>query len=117
MTPDVLLSAGIASAVTAGIFTLLQVLFNKKLRSPADNQATKDAAILERNQIIEGLKTDIKGLKNDLKELTERVETVETENDQLKNRGLATNHYIYRCIGVIERLGGEIPMPLPEGIK
>lgn len=117
MNLDAIFAGGLMGTVVAGVITLLQVLFNKKLRSPADNQAQRDAAIAERNQIVATLREDVKTLRDNLGKLEVRLEKVEDENDLLKAAALARDHYIYRCINVIMKLGGTIPAPLPEGIR
>jgi chromosome segregation ATPase len=113
---DILLAAGVGGSIVAGVFTLLQVLFNKKLRTPADRQAELNAAIIERNQIIKDLREDVASLKKDLEAMSVRMDAVEDENDTLKRNALSRDAYIYRCLAVIRANGLLIPDPIPEGI-
>lgn len=123
MSFEILLAAGVGGSIVGGVFTLLQVLFNKKLRTPADDQAKLNSAIIERNEIITGLRKDVDDLKQERldwhkerAEIYRRLDDVEDENDQLKRNALSRDSYIYRCLGVIRANGLLIPRPVPDGI-
>lgn len=116
MTLETILAGGIGASLATGIFTLIQVLFSKKLRTPADEQAKLNSAIIERNQIITDLRTDVATLKKEHVAMNTRMEALEDENTVLKTNALARDAYIYRCITVIRSAGLMIPEPVPNGI-
>lgn len=123
---DDLIGGGIVAAILTGLFTMAHILLNKKVRTPADDETTKKNALDERNDLLARYerdlataKSDIETLKTDLKAERERSDKQDDEIDILKSEALANEHYIYRCIGTIYRLGSaeDIPQPPPTRIK
>jgi septal ring factor EnvC (AmiA/AmiB activator) len=132
-----LLAGGIVAAVLTGIFAAIHILMNKKVRAPSDDLAEKNAAVSERNEVVAlykgelaSAKEDIAKMKaqhaNDMREVREQLneqirksEEQDGEIDILKSEALANEHYIYRCISTIYRLGTaeDIPKPPPSKIR
>lgn len=124
LTLDQLVASGILAAFIGGIFAGIHILLNKKVRAPTDDEAARRAAIVERNEIVATYKADLDGAKKDIKDmklemvaLNHVVESQGDEINELESQALAYEHYIYRCIGTIYKLGGEIPKPPPTKIK
>lgn len=130
---DALLTGGVGAAVIASLFEIFHILMNKKVRTPADLASQRRADIVERNEMIDAVKTDATGLRQEVtqlkaelnaqklehnKEMAElRRENAQQENeiDGLREEAMARDHYIYRCLGTFHRLGLEehIPQPTP----
>lgn len=116
---DVLITGGVAGAIVTAAGSFLHVLLNKKVTTPADSAAQRRAEIVERNEMLSELRTHMTSLKTELAETETRLDRIEAENDLLKQEALENQHYIYRCIGTIYRLGSaaDIPKPVPLRIK
>lgn len=134
---DDLIGGGIVAAILAGVFAMIHILLNKKVRAPSDDEATRRAAIVERNEVValykkelddtranyqnqlNAAKADIAKLQEGLANQVKENEKQDDEIDLLKSEALANEHYIYRCIGTIYRLGtaDDIPKPPPTRIK
>lgn len=134
---DELIGGGIVAAIVAGLFAMVHILMNKKVRAPSDDEAARRAAIVERNEVVALYKKELDDTnerygkelgqaKSDIAKLQQRVEKQSTQLDNqdkdidlLKSEALANEHYIYRCIGTIYRLGtaDDIPKPPPTRIK
>lgn len=134
---DQLIGGGIVGAIIAGIFAMVHILLNKKVRTPTDDEAARRAAIVERNEVValykaelenartnyqsqlNAAKADITQLQKGLAAQVKKTEEQDEEIDILKSEALANEHYIYRCIGTIYRLGtaDDIPKPPPTRIK
>ena len=114
-TLDALLSGGIAGAFVTGLASIVYILLNKKVRTPADTQAARRADIVERNELLAEVRRDVLDLRGQLKEAREKIDQQDSEIDALKQEALERDHYIYRCIHVIQRIGSgsDIPQPNP----
>lgn len=126
ITLDQLVAGGIVAAVLTGIFAGIHILLNKKVKAPSDDEAARRAAIVERNELLASYKADLDAAKVDIRNLTADLKELRTKSDQqdeqidiLQSETLANEHYIYRCIGTIYRLGtaDDIPRPTPTRIR
>lgn len=118
-TLDALLSGGIAGAFVTGLASIVYILLNKKVRTPADTQAARRADIVERNELLAEVRKDVTDLRHELREARIKLDQQDSEIDALKQEALERDHYIYRCIHVIQRLGSgtDIPQPNPFASK
>lgn len=114
-TLDALLSGGIAGAFVTGLASIVYILLNKKVRTPADAQAARRADIVERNELLAEVRNDVKDLRVQLEKANHKIDQQDSEIDALKQEALERDHYIYRCIHVIQRIGSgsDIPQPNP----
>lgn len=123
ITLDQLVAGGILAAILTGLFAGIHILLNKKVRVPAE---TERAGLVERNEMLANYKAEldtaraeIRGLRTDLNEERKRGDEQDKALDILQSEMLANEHYIYRCIGTIYRLGTaeDIPKPPPTRIR
>ncbi len=121
-----ILAGSIGAAVVSGIALVLNVIFNKKLRTPGDNMELGKNAINERNEMLAAYKADLAETKLALKDTDARLDDVEKEIDVMRSERSvmidersAVISWAYRAIAVIRRLGTDedIPMPVPPGVK
>lgn len=121
-TLDALLSGGIAGGVVTGLASILYIIINKKVRTPADTASARRADIVERNEIIAEVRKSLEDLRAELVKANSKIdaqgvqlEQQDSQIDALKQEALERDHYIYRCIHVIQRLGtaDDIPQPSP----
>lgn len=121
---DALLTGGVGATIVVAAAEVFHILLNKKVRTPADLASQRRADIVERNELMDAMRADMAGIRAELAEckkevvaLRAEVNKLEEANDILKESALARDHYIYRCISVIQRLGAEhmIPEPKPTG--
>ena len=121
-TLEALLSGGIAGGVVTGLASILYIILNKKVSTPADAASARRADIVERNEIIAEVRSSMATLRSDLTTATgqiekqaKRIDQQDSEIDALKQEALERDYYIYRCIHVIQKLGtaDDIPQPNP----
>jgi septal ring factor EnvC (AmiA/AmiB activator) len=112
---DSLLGGGVAGGFITILGGILYILLNKKVKTPADSAATERAAIVERNEFMGEMRQSMDDLRNELKEAKTKIDQQDSEIDALKQEALERDHYIYRCIHVIQRVGTpeDIPEPNP----
>lgn len=111
-----LVSGSLGAAVVSGIVMLVQAVVNKKLRTPSDTLAAEQAAVSERNDLLERYKSDLIRVQGDLRETEDRMDIIE---GQLRELRTAFVGWAYRAVVTIRRLGSEddIPQPLPPDIE
>ena|SRR5690349_14790546 len=121
---DALLTGGVGATLVVAAAEVFHILLNKKVRTPSDLASQRRADIVERNELMDAMRADMATIRAELAECKKEVQSLRTEvsrledvNDNLKDAALARDHYIYRCISVIQRLGAEemIPEPRPSG--
>lgn len=121
---DALLTGGVGASLVVAAAEVFHILLNKKVRTPSDLASQRRADIVERNELLDAMRADMSGIRAELSackaevaSLRQEVAKLEDDNDKLRESALARDHYIYRCIGVIQRLGAEdmIPEPRPTG--
>lgn len=114
-----ILAGSIGAAVVSSIALVLNVIFNKKLRTPSDEMAQGNNAINERNEMLAAYKTDLAETKQALKDTNARLDEVEREVDAMRDERSEFVSWSYKSIAVIRRLGTEddIPKPYPKGIR
>lgn len=112
---DALLTGGVTGAVVAAAFRFIDILMNKKVRSPADQAAERRADIVDRNEIIAEMKSELKDCKVELRDSEAKNEQHEQYEETLRRDIMALEHYVYKCLGTFHRLGlaREIPKPTP----
>lgn len=130
---DAILTGGVAAAVVASVFQLINILVTKKVRTPADLASQRRADIVERNEMIDAQRLSTESLRAEVVTLKAEIGTMKTthrdeiaelrrenarqenEIDGLREEAMARDHYIYRCLGTFHRLGMEehIPKPTP----
>jgi len=113
-TLDALLSGGIAGAFVTGLASIVYILLNKKVRTPADTQAARRADIVERNELLAEVRNDVRDLRTQLEKANQKIDQQDSEIDALKQEALERDHYIYRCIHVIQRIGAATDIPQPN---
>jgi septal ring factor EnvC (AmiA/AmiB activator) len=116
---DTLIGGGVAGGFVTILGGILYILLNKKVKTPADNAASERAGIVERNELMGQLRTDMSDLRKELHSARQKIDQQDSEIDALKQEALERDHYIYRCIHVIQRLGepSDIPEPSPFSKK
>lgn len=123
---NTLIGGGVAGAIVTALGSIVYVLLNKRVKTPADDakmtelaQAARRDDISERNQLLAEVRRDVTDLKVELGAAKVKIEQQDSEIDSLKQEALERDHYIYRCIHVIQRLGTaeDIPQPNPFAHK
>lgn len=114
---DALIGGGVAGSVVAVIGGIIYILLNKKVKTPADDAASRRADIVERNELLAEVRQDVASLRNELREARHKIDQQDSELDALKQEALERDHYIYRCIHVIQRLGTPEDVPEPNPFK
>lgn len=112
---DGLITGGVSGVVVAAIFRFIDIILNKKVRSPADASADRRADIVERNEIITELRGQLGEARTELNRLRVDNDRLDTEEEKRSQDIMALEHYIYKCLGTFERLGlaDKIPKPTP----
>jgi peptidoglycan hydrolase CwlO-like protein len=113
-TLDALLSGGIAGALVTGLASIVYILLNKKVRTPADAAADRRADVVERNELLAEVRKDVTDLREQLGKANTKIDQQDSEIDALKQEALERDHYIYRCIHVIQKLGQATDIPEPN---
>ena len=116
---DVLITGGVAGAIVTAIGGFIHILLNKKVRTPADSASARRADIVERNELLAEVRKDVTDLREELRQAKTKIDQQDSEIDALKQEALERDHYIYRCIHVIQRIGSaeDIPQPNPFAHK
>lgn len=111
---DALLGGGIAGTIVSVLASIIYIILKKKVRTPADTAASRRADIVERNELIAEIRRDVTDLRIELAKAKVQLEQQDSEIDALKQEALEKDHYIYRCIHVIQRLGSPSDIPEPN---
>lgn len=123
---DTLIGGGVAGAIVTALGSIIYVLLNKRVKTPADDAKMTELAqtarrddISERNQLLAEVRKDVTDLRIELATAKVKIEQQDSEIDSLRQEALERDHYIYRCIHVIQRLGtaDDIPQPNPFAHK
>lgn len=134
-----LIAAGATGAAIVGaISIIIQVILNKKLRTPADEEVRAEnarnwekAAISDRNDILVQVRLQLKEAEDRADKLEARADKLGEKLEEAENRirdverahsasEAAWLHWAYRAIAVIRRLGGsdsDIPKPTPGSMS
>lgn len=114
-----ILAGSIGAAVVSSIALVLNVIFNKKLRTPGDDMELGNNAINERNEMLAAYKADLAETKLALRDTNSRLDDVEREVDAMRDERSAFISWAYKSMAVIRRLGADsdIPTPIPPGVK
>lgn len=111
---DTIIGGGVAGGFVTILGGILYILLNKRVRTPADNAADRRADIVERNELLAEVRLDVTNLRADLAAAKQKIDNQDDEIDGLKQEALERDHYIYRCIHVIQRLGTSADIPEPN---
>lgn len=125
-----LVSGGLAASFVTGILVVLQVIFNKKLRTPSDEESQHKNELAARNEIIEQHKQIAKDAKEEAKAAhkvadeanakadatDKRLDEVVAEFNEFKAEWISWG---YRAVNTIRRLGtdDDVPKPTPKGLQ
>lgn len=111
---DTIIGGGVAGGFVTILGGILYILLNKKVRSPADDATSRRADIVERNEMLAEVRLNVTQLREDLRAAMSKMDTQDDEIDALKQEALERDHYIFRCIHVIQRLGTSADIPEPN---
>lgn len=119
---NAILSGGVAGALVTGCISIIYILLNKKVRTPADIATMRRAEIVDRAELLAEVRKDVADLQVRLQRSDEKIEKQnakidrqEAEINDLREEALERDHYIYRCMHVIQTIGSaaDIPQPTP----
>lgn len=111
---DTIIGGGVAGGIVTIIGGIIYILLNKRVRTPADDAVLRRADIVERNEMLAEFRLELTSIKGELKEAKTKIDSQDDEIDGLKQEALERDHYIYRCIHVIQRLGTSADIPEPN---
>lgn len=111
---NTIVGGGVSGGIVAIVGGILYILLNKRVRTPADDAVSRRADIVERNELLAEVRLDVTSLREDLRQAREKIDSQDEEIDALKQEALERDHYIYRCIHVIQRLGTSADIPEPN---
>jgi hypothetical protein len=127
---NALASGGIGSIIVGGLWFLVKLIFEKKLRTPSDTRADAEFIVKERQELIQSYRDALgdanmllqrvqKGLEDANTKLTEANEKADELQDRMKDMEREWLGWGRAAANVIRRLGTDedIPRPAPSGLQ